>query len=235
MARKSKKEVHIESKLGRRSSAESGPSASDLARIALDLFAKRHFSSVTIKDISRAAGISTAMIYYYYKSKEQLFRVAIDNAVDEAFQLFEKHGDSENYAHSADAIGAWFDVHLVLKKRLRNVVKISVDLNGVLGSLPEADESIQRFYNHEREILEKFVREGIEKGVFREVDPSIIATMISTSLDGVMARSFILKNFDMHATVEEFKQAIWLYLGYDGRSRIRQARTGVKQGKMHKE
>jgi hypothetical protein len=39
--------------------------------------------------------------------------------------------------------------------------------------------------------------------------------MISTSLDGIMARSFFLKDFDMLRTVEEFKQALWLHLGYD--------------------
>ena len=39
--------------------------------------------------------------------------------------------------------------------------------------------------------------------------------MISTSLDGIMARSFFLKDFDMLKTVEEFKQALWRHLGYD--------------------
>ena len=37
--------------------------------------------------------------------------------------------------------------------------------------------------------------------------------MVSTMLDGVLARSFFLKDFDMHDTVEAFKQAIMLSLG----------------------
>ena len=41
--------------------------------------------------------------------------------------------------------------------------------------------------------------------------------MISSSLDGIMARSLILDDFDMAATVEEFKKSISLRLGLAGR------------------
>ncbi len=215
MVRSTKEKRKTEPRLGRRSADQASPGANDLARIALDLFAERHFASVTIRDISRAAGINSAMIYYYYESKEQLFRAAIENAIDEAFELFSSHSDSKNYDNAADAIGAWFDVHVVLHKRLRNVVKISLDLKGLMEILPDANEPVERFYRHEGEILEKFIREGIEKGIFRNVEPAAVATMISASLDGVLARSLILDDFDMTGTVAEFKKTLWLHLGYD--------------------
>lgn len=180
----------------------------------MDLFAERSFASVTIKDIGRAAKVNSAMIYYYYKDKGDLFRAAIESAIDEAFHLFANHCNSEKHDNAADAISAWFDVHVTLYKRLRNVVKISLDCKGVVGNVPDANEPIKRFYRHENEILQNIIREGIEKGIFRRVDPSIVATMISTILDGLLARSLILKDFDMLKTVEEFKQALWLHLGY---------------------
>ncbi len=202
------------SRAGRRASHASRPDARELARIALDLFAERNFASVSIKDIGRAAKVNSAMIYYYYKDKEHLFRAAIDSAIDEAFLLFDLHCNNEKHESPADAIGAWFDIHVRLYLQLRNVVKISLDCKGIVGNIPKANEPIQRFYRHEREILRKFILEGIDGGIFRAVDPSIAATMISTILDGVLARSFFLKDFAMVKTVEEFKQAIWLYLGY---------------------
>lgn len=188
--------------------------ADDLARIALNLFAEHHYASVTIKDIGRAAKVNTAMIYYYYADKRALFRAAIESAIDEAFLLFANHCNSEKYESPADAISAWFDVHVTLHKQLRNVVKISIDCKGVVGSVPETNEPIKRFYRHESEILQNIIREGIERKIFRRVDPLAVATMISTSLDGVLARSFFLKDFDMLRTVEEFKQALWKHLGY---------------------
>lgn len=213
-ARKRKTAARTDPRLGRRAANISGPGAEELARIALDLFAERHFASVSIKDIGRAANVNSAMIYYYYKDKRDLFRAAIESAIDEAFGLFAKHCDSEKHETPADAINAWFDVHVALHKRLRNVVKISLDCHGMVGNLPEANEPIKRFYWHENDILQKIIRDGIESGIFRKVDPFLVATMISTSLDGVLARSLILQDFDMLTTVQEFKEALWLHLGY---------------------
>jgi AcrR family transcriptional regulator len=117
---------------GRRTANRNRPGPDELARIALDLFAERHFASVTIKDIGRAANVNSAMIYYYYQDKEHLFRAAIESAIDEAFDLFAKHCSSEVHEDPAETILAWFDTHVALYKQLRNVVKISVDCKGVV-------------------------------------------------------------------------------------------------------
>lgn len=212
-------------KLGRRTAMAPKMGPDELAKIALSLIAERHFASVTIKDIARAAKINGAMIYYHYKDKEHLCRAALENAIDEAFQLYAQHGDSQNYADAAEAIDAWFDVHVTLYKQLRNVVKISIDRNSVIGLFPKGHDPIERFYRHENEILQNFIREGIEDGVFRKVDPAAVATMISTSLDGALARTFILEEFDIVGTVEEFKQAVRLHLTH-GVSKPRVARGG---------
>jgi AcrR family transcriptional regulator len=198
---------------GRRTANRHRPGPDELARIALDLFAERHFASVTIKDIGRAANVNSAMIYYYCQDKEHLFRAAIESAIDEAFDLFAKHCSSEVHEDPAETILAWFDTHVALYK-LRNVVKISVDCKGVVGKVPGGMEPIKRFYRHENEILQDLIRKGIDADLFHKVDPSVAATMISTILDGALARSIFLKDFQMVETVEEFKRSIMLYLGY---------------------
>lgn len=212
---KKKKKTVTASRLGRRASNVAKLSPEDLAKIALELFAERHYSAVSIKDIGRAADVNSAMIYYHFEDKHDLFKAAIESAIDEAFELFAKHCDAEHYDSPAEAINAWFDVHVVLHKQLRNVVKISLDCHGIVGTGSATSEPIIRFYRHENEILQNLIRDGIKQGLFRKVDVSLVATMISTALDGVLARSLILSDFDMLKTVREFKQAIWFYLGYD--------------------
>lgn len=209
MSQKSKEK---EPRLGRRSADIAGPGADDLARIALDLFAERHFSSVTIKDIGNAANVNSAMIYYHYKDKLALFNAAIDSAINEAFQVFADHCHNEMHDNAPSAIEAWLDVHVKLHKRLRNVIKASLDCTGP--EFTEARSSIRRFYSHENKILQEIIRDGIASGFFRSVEPSVTATMISAFLDGVLARSLILKDFDMLKTVEAFKQTLWLHMGY---------------------
>jgi AcrR family transcriptional regulator len=199
---------------GRRKSNAFSPSKDHLARIALGLFADRDFGSVSIRDIGKAAGINSSMIYYHFKNKRDLYRAAIESAIDEAFDLFAEHCNTERHETPAEAIGAWFDVHVRLYKQLRNVIKISLDCKGVVPGAPESKQPIKRFYRHEKAILEGLIRDGMKRGLFRnDVDPATVATMVSTMLDGMLARSFFLKDFDMHDTVEAFKRAIMLFLG----------------------
>jgi AcrR family transcriptional regulator len=154
------------------------------------------------------------MIYYHFRNKGDLYRAAIESAIDEAFDLFAEHCNTERHETPAEAIGAWFDVHVRLYKQLRNVIKISLDCKGVVPGAPDSKQPIKRFYRHEKAILEGLIRDGIKSGLFRkDVDPATVATMVSTMLDGVLARSFFIKDFDMHDTVEAFKQAIMLSLG----------------------
>lgn len=199
---------------GRRKSNAFSPSKDHLARIALGLFADRDFGSVSIRDIGKAAGINSSMIYYHFKNKRDLYRAAIESAIDEAFDLFAEHCNTERHETPAEAIGAWFDVHVRLYKQLRNVIKISLDCKGVVPGAPESKQPIKRFYRHEKAILEGLIRDGMKSGLFQsDVDPATVATMVSTMLDGMLARSFFLKDFDMHDTVEAFKRAIMLSLG----------------------
>lgn len=201
-------------RLGRRASSQPRLSAGDLAQVALDLFAERHYASVSIKEIGRAAGVNSAMIYYHFGSKEGLFAAAIQNAIDEAFQLFEEQQHIDDHENAMAAIDAWFDTHVILHKRLRNVVKISLDASSLANVSPDAIGAITGFYAHEMDILQSFIRRGVETGLFQPVDVTAVATMISTSLDGIMARSLILDDFDMPGTVEEFKTAVSLRLGW---------------------
>jgi AcrR family transcriptional regulator len=217
MAKKPKRKQEKKKTAGRRNSKTFSPSKDQLARVALGLFADRHFGSVGIRDIAEAAKLNSSMLYYHFKDKDDLYRAAIESAIDEAFQLYAEHCNTENHENPGEAISAWFDVHVKLYKQLRNVIKISLDCKGVVPGVSESKQPIKRFYRHERAILEELVREGVRRGLFRkDLDPSTVATMVSTMLDGVLARSIFLKDFNMHETVEAFKQAILLYLDFRG-------------------
>ena len=71
----------------------------------MGLFADRDFGSVSIRDIGKAAGVNSAMIYYHFRNKRDLYRAAIESAVDEAFELFAEHCNAERHETPAEAIG----------------------------------------------------------------------------------------------------------------------------------
>ena len=94
---------------------------------------------MSIRDIAKAAKLNSAMLYYHFKDKEDLYRAAIDTAIDE------EHCNTEKHENPAETISAWFDVHVKLYKQLRNVIKISLDCKGVVAGVPDSRQPIKRF------------------------------------------------------------------------------------------
>lgn len=197
----------------------------ELAAIALDLFAERNFASVTIKDIARASNVNTALIYYYFESKEDLFRAAIEFAVDQAFRNFRQL--QARHGNPADIIDDWLNNHVQLYAPIHKFVKISLDYSGSKKVFPAIDRQIRQFYDEEKRILSGCIRQGIEDGIFTPVDADSLALFISTYLDGVMVRSVILADFDLNQAVIRLRGHIRAQLGYPGAVANQSVAAGV--------
>jgi AcrR family transcriptional regulator len=182
-------------------------SAGIILNSALDLFAKRGFHAVTIKDIAAATGLNTALIYYYFDSKEDLFRRAVEFAVARCFEEFSR---ARAALKTPDAIIAgWLQNHIDQFELIQKFVKISVDYASVPGRVARIDRAIADFYDEERRVLAAAIREGVRRGLFRAVDVEQTTAFISTFLDGVMVRAAILKKFDVERSIRDLRQAVF--------------------------
>jgi AcrR family transcriptional regulator len=189
---------------------------------SLDLFAERNFASVTIKDIADALGVNTALIYYYFDSKTDLFRATIEHAVGRAFENVRALDDI--HADPASILTAWLENHVSKYAEIHRFVKIALDFRGSHGGNPEVAASIDRFYEEERKMLSKIIRQGMNDGIFNPVDPIRMAQFISTHLDGCMVRSVILTDFDLDGAVRDLHKRVWEMLGYSGPPRMKRVK-----------
>jgi AcrR family transcriptional regulator len=180
---------------------------------ALDLFAERNFATVTIKDIAKSINVHSALIYYYFKNKNDLFRATIEYAVANAFENVRA---LENKSAAApDLITAWLDNHVNKYAEIHRFVKIALDFRSAHEGDPNIAAAIERFYEEERRMLSKVVRQGVRQGQFAAVNPDRMAQFISTHLDGCMVRSVILDDFDLKGAVKDLQARIFNQLGYD--------------------
>ncbi|WP_439544089.1 TetR/AcrR family transcriptional regulator [Hyphomicrobium sp.] len=178
----------------------------EFLKAALNLFAESNFASVTIKDIAQSLGVNTALIYYYFENKTDLFRAAIDFALENAFANMRAiEGGS---ADPADLISAWLDNHVERYAEIHHFVKIALDYKGSSERDPAVDATIASFYAKERELLSRFIRLGIDQGRFKRVDPGRMAQFISTHLDGCMVRMVILPDFPLKAAVGDLHRFV---------------------------
>ena len=182
-----------------------------LTCVAMDLFAERGFTDVTIKDVAAVAGVNPALIYYYFTDKTDLFRATLVQAVWEAhknyMELRSKHEDPMN------RINAWFDTNVQLSEPIRKLVKMMLDYSGSNIQFPGIDAVIKEFYELERKILAESIRVGINQGLFENTDPDKLAAFVSIHLDGIMVASMIRDEFDIAKEMYELKQTLWYLLG----------------------
>ena len=189
---------------------------------ALELFAERNFASVTIKDIAQALDVNTALIYYYFENKTDLFRATIDFAVENAFANIRELEARD--ADPAGLISAWLENHVERYAEIHRFVKIALDFRGSHEGDPAIEATISSFYAKERELLSRVVRLGIEQGHFKAVDPARMAQFISTYLDGCMVRSVILPEFDLKKAVGELHRNVLKLLDYTPSGKPRRRR-----------
>jgi TetR/AcrR family transcriptional regulator, upper aerobic nicotinate degradation pathway regulator len=187
--------------------------ASELMNAALHHFARQDFNTVTIKDIANSIPVNSALIYYYFESKEALFRASLNHAADLAIARYEEM--CKSLTSPDEFIEAWFDNHIESGDLIRYMVKVMLDFAATHPQREMIESGIQRFYGTERDILVKYLHEGMSQGVFSDVDINGAAQVASTMLDGVIVRSQIQPEFDIAAAIAELKKVFWRYVGFN--------------------
>jgi len=185
--------------------------AKELTAISLNLFAERDFASVTIKDIANKCGVNTALIYYYFENKEDLFRATIQNAISDALENYTSLRN--RHTNPVDLISDWFDTNLKLSVPIRKLVKIMLDYSGSGMNISSIDQQVKNFYYIEHSILSDSIRQGIDQGIFNAVEHDRLALFVSTHLDGVMVASMIRKDFNLSEAMADLREILWLHLG----------------------
>jgi AcrR family transcriptional regulator len=179
------------------------------ASIALDLFAERGYFATSIKDIARKTQRNSALVYYYYDDKADLFRAAIEHAVSIAHRQYLKLPLKND--DPLGRIHAWLNINVTLVKRMRSMIKIMLDYSSAGIRNRNIDKAIREFYELERTILTESIRQGVRDGVFRKTNAERLATLISVHLDGMTVASSI-REVDIKSALSTLKELIDLYL-----------------------
>ncbi|MFO1056503.1 MAG: TetR/AcrR family transcriptional regulator [Dongiaceae bacterium] len=194
--------------------ARRGARALALMRVALRLFAVKDASRITIKEIAQASGCDSALIYYYFRDKEDLFRSAVRFALREALDA--KQRPQEEGEDPVQAIRAWLAHCLAMAEQNRLLFRIMFQHAGPLARSAGISELIEAFYaSEEDDILAANIERGAALGLFRAgVDAAALSRFVSVHLDGITAASVVRESFDAAAAMQELERQLWQSLGY---------------------
>ncbi len=181
---------------------------SELATVAIKLFAVKGFEKTSIQDIANGAGIGKATFYHYFKTKNELLsQVSVEiinefqKMMNDSFMLFEDPDEK---------IFAIFEQSLSLVEgTMAELFIVYMELF----LIDMKDNNYGDFMAIFKELLSGFrlmtagiIEEGKNKKIYKEdLDSEALAVYLVASLDGIMMHYFIdRKSFDLVETTTIF-------------------------------
>ncbi|MCI0419609.1 MAG: TetR/AcrR family transcriptional regulator [Acidobacteria bacterium] len=142
-----------------------------IINVSRKLFSKKGFNGTTTKEIAQASGISEAMIFCHFASKEDLYTAIIDQRIQEVGDAL---SDEALQAHDDERVFGEL-ARFILDKTAENPTMLRL----LYFSALEGHELSDIFYsNHEIKKVMKlvdYIRLRISEGDFCDLDPILVA------------------------------------------------------------
>ena len=146
-----------------------------------DIFSRFGFRKTTMSDIARKTGMGKSSLYYYFKSKEEVFEQVVIYEADILIGELTKALERSN--------GAKEKLKNYISVRMQVLHKLSNYYNAVFSDdLSHFDfiEKVRERYNKEEiQTIQRILNKGIEQGQFRIENPELAAIAIFTAMKGL--------------------------------------------------
>ncbi len=141
---------------------------------ALEEFTSRGYHGARMDSIARSAGVNKAMLYYYFVSKEELYRKALE------FTFTQRENDSM-INDTMDALATstekfCFIIHILVKMHFlyydKNMKKL-MHWQAVEENTEILSDLVKRYVHPNYAKIHKIVTDGIASGEFKPMNPSM--------------------------------------------------------------
>ena len=147
---------------------------SQILAVAVSLFSNRGFRGTTTKEIAHAAGVSEAMVFRHFATKEELYAAILDHKAC-------SHDNFEPADMAADAIKRKDDRAVFESLALAALNHHEKDpefqrllLHSALEKHELAEMFFEKFVRRVYEFLGGYIRERQREGALLEMDPAIV-------------------------------------------------------------
>jgi AcrR family transcriptional regulator len=151
-------------------------------KVAQDIFAQYGLTKTTIDDIAKAAGVGKSSIYYYFKSKEDIFRAVIETQVQKV------QGQIKSAIDAAPTPQEKLKAFVISRmKCFREVAHIynHVFKDEYLKHYEYIQKLRKDYDQTENGRVTGILSEGIKSGVFKIQDPSLASFVIMVGIRGL--------------------------------------------------
>jgi AcrR family transcriptional regulator len=160
-----------------------------IIEIARSIFTHFGFKKTTMEEIAQASRKGKSSIYYYFESKEEIFKAVVEKEAEEIkAELHKKLAGVEDPVEK---------LKIYITVRMRKISKLTNFYSALKSdylSQFEFIEEIRKSYDlDEVKAVAGIIQDGIEKGKFTVDDPHLSAVAIVTAMKGLEIPLFVNK------------------------------------------
>jgi len=141
---------------------------------AVQLFAEYGYHAAPLRDIARMAGIQAASIYYHYTNKEALLVEIMETHMHQLNANLERilHEQQDPQKRLYDAVANHIHLHTRYKAEF---FIIDTEIRALEGNNRTYILSLRDRYEN---LLQELLRDGMERGIFRQSDVKVLSYAI---------------------------------------------------------
>lgn len=175
----------------------------------VELVTRQGFDGVRAADVADVLGISSALVFYHFETKDRLLADALEYAVDQDMARLDR-----TVRGSTDAVG-----------RLRRVLRLYaptssapgwplwIDAWGSALRSPTMRATLRRLDDRWRDAIVQVIAEGVESGEFVCPDPEGTARRLMGVMDGMAVQQAVHRELSLRRMAEFTRVAAALELG----------------------
>ncbi len=155
-------------------------SKQNILKAAMDVFLRKGYAKASIREIARIAGISVGGVYLYFSNKEDLYRNLIGEKMLDIGSRTE--AIARQTGSAPEALSKILALHFENALKHRDFILLHIREHGFAFGVEEK----RKFFGKQKQIIRRIIQRGIASGEFRKCNPGHAATMIMSSLRGVI-------------------------------------------------
>ncbi len=158
-----------------------------IVSIAAEVFAKFGFKKTTVDDIAQALSKGKSSIYYYFSSKEDIFKAVIEKEADALREKINEILQSDQKV--IDKVKAYVNTRMQAVKVMANYYTLVND-KGV-NHLDMVEKLRLKYDTEEVSIIKALLTEGVEQKVFQVKDIELSSVVLLTAMKGLEVPLFL--------------------------------------------
>ncbi|TEU12198.1 MAG: TetR/AcrR family transcriptional regulator [Anaerolineales bacterium] len=185
-----------------------------IIQAALACFTRKGYNNTTMDDIVAESGLSKGSLYWYFKSKDDLFAAAFMSLLMDIGQ--EAFAALEQCTTASDKLRALAQALVNFCKEAEGFFSLFLEF---WASSPRREEAGQLWIGmlvQYKDVIVGIIEEGVRNGEFKPVDAEQLAWVLMAAYDGLAAYITLIPDMDLERVSQVFIETLLSGLAADG-------------------